>query len=137
MATRARAAAGTRLRICDAAAHGEPPLFTRVDLDGGVSLLDADQALPQPEEHSPLLEPHAPGRPLLSRFEGMRQAGYMGASTRIGGIPAWEQDAEVPVSPLSGKPMTFIAQFPHPTDGTASLFLDYDNLIATVVTQWD
>ena len=43
----------------------------------------------------------------------------------------------VPNSPVDGQPMTFVAQFGHPVSGTAYLFLDRLNLVATVVRQWD
>src|SRR6185312_7328151 len=38
---------------------------------------------------------------------------------------------------VSQKPMTFIAQFPHPVGRTAYVFFDYKNRVATVVKQWD
>jgi hypothetical protein len=67
----------------------------------------------------------------------MFDTGWLGAANRIGGEPGWAQWAQVPASPATGNPMTFLAQFPHPLGGTAYVFLDYEHLIATVVTQWD
>lgn len=127
---------GSRLRICDAADHSPSPCFTRVTTDGSVELL-GDWRPPAPRDWYDVGKEFVADRPLLSPFEGMRSAGYLGTKTRIGGAPNWEQYPEVPESPVSGKPMTFIAQFPHPLGGTAYVFLDYTNLIATVVTQWD
>ena len=49
---------------------------------------------------------------------------------------AGKQDPEVPASPIDGRPMTFLAQFPDPTYGTLYAFLDRVHLIATVVKQY-
>lgn len=127
---------GTRLRICDRASWGgfETPLFTRVSLDGGVELLEALDH-PPCDLSGVTGDRFAVGRPLLSPFEGLRSAGRLGSEWKIGGAANWDQYPEDPVSPVSGAAMTFIAQFEHPLGGKAYCFLDYENLIATVIEQ--
>jgi len=130
---------GNRLRICD---HAEPPdddepLFTKVTLDGDVHPLKLSDRYPQPKFDGYRLRRFGIGRALLSPFEGLRAAASLGARCKIGGAPDWEQYAADPISPKSGKFMTFIAQFDHPLGGTAYAFLDTENLIATVITQND
>lgn len=126
---------GTRLRICDWASHMRELCFTKAGLNGEVELL-GNASPPPPYEHIDM-RPLVPGRKLISPFEGMRDAGYTGSNERIGGAPNWEQYPEVPQSPVDQKLMTFIAQFPHPVGGTAYVFFDYANRVATVVKQWD
>jgi hypothetical protein len=129
---------GSRLRICDWADPFLGRCFTRVTLDGGVSLHTPAATLPEPGPYSkPSGEFLTAGRPLVSPLEGMRETGRGGTSERLGGVPSWEQDSEWPISPVDYEPMTFVGQFPHPVSGTAYVFLDIPNLIATVVKQWD
>jgi hypothetical protein len=128
---------GSRLRVCDWAEHIGELCYTRVDLDGGVKLWGEIKPPDVPPSYRGPTEPYIPDRPLLSPREGTRESGGLGAGSRLGGIPAWEQDPEVPNSPVDDRPMTFLGQFPHPDGGTAYAFLDYRHLIATVVTQWD
>ena len=128
---------GTRLCICDWVAPCGQPCFTRVGLDGSVALVGSEK--PPAPVHPVRLPavPFVPGRALISPFEGMQRAAYLGERNRIGGAPCWEQYPQVPESPVSKKEMTFIAQFEHPTGGMAYLFLDYKNLIAAAIKQWD
>ena len=130
---------GKRLRICDAAKPDEDgePTFTRVDVNGNVKAYGIFKNYPKPEEGLPDAcgELFVPGRSLESPFEGMWSAGGLGSDQRLGGAPAWVQDAQDPLSPKSGEPMTFIGQCEHPLGGTAYCFLDFKHLIAAVVTQ--
>ncbi len=128
---------GTRIRICDWPSYSDTLCFTKIDLDGGAKLLGDHQPPDIDKYYKGPLSPFVDDRPLVSPFEGTRAAGGIGAEYHIGGVPNWEQEPDIPLSPVDAQPMTFIAQFPHPNDGTAYVFLDYRNLIATVLTQWD
>ena len=130
---------GTRLRVCDWVDHDYlNPCFTRVGLDGEVALLEqptSTEVMGEPDRtHDPLV----PGPAFYSSIDGEDDGpGFASYHARIGGGPGWEQEPDVPISPDSGEPMTFIAQFPHPNGCMAYVFLDPINLIATVVTQCD
>jgi hypothetical protein len=127
---------GTRLRVCGWADPVDKPCFTKVGLAGEVNLCEGPAAPAPNPRYQPNRATSVPGRKLISPFEGLREAGYLGTRIRIGGAPEWEQDPEVPLSPADGKPMTFIGQFPDPVDGsTAYVFLDYQHFIACVVHQ--
>ena len=128
---------GQRLRICDSANHLFTRCFTKVYLDGRVELWDGFEPPSAKDVYLDSTNTLVCGRQLVSPFEGMHDSGWLGATARIGGVPQWEQDEETPCSPANGKRMTFIAQFHHPLGGTAYVFLDYDAMIATVVTQRD
>jgi hypothetical protein len=130
---------GTRLRVCDWVDHDDfNRCFTRVGLDGAVALLEQPKntvVMGEPDcTHAPLV----PGPAFYSDIDGEDGGpGFTSYDAHIGGGPRFEQDPEIPKSPDSGEPMTFIAQFPHPDGCTAYVFLDPINLIATVVTQCD
>ena len=128
---------GIRLRVCDWASQMDEVCYTKVDTAGKVELLADCDPPPVDEIFRGPYPGLVPERPLISPFEGMRDSGYLGESNRVGGAPNWEQYPEVPPSPIDSSPMTFLAQFPHPTGGTAYIFLDYRHLVAAVVTQWD
>lgn len=130
---------GRRLRICDAASATPDTFFTRVDLDGGVKPISMLQKFPKPEAGCEHARPgYVLGRPLVTPFERLEACGgQLGTEHRFGGAPNWEQYPEDPMSPDSNEPMTFFAQVGHPLGGTAYVFLDIDNLVAAVVTQYD
>lgn len=130
---------GTRLRVCDwADCDPDNPCFTRVGLDGEVALLEQPASTAVMGEPKRIHAPLVPGPAFYSALDGEDNGpGFASYREHIGGGPGWEQEPEVPISPDSGEPMTFIAQFPHPNGCTAYVFLDPINLIATVVTQCD
>lgn len=131
---------GTRLVICGEVEPSGEPFMTRVTLDGKAAIYPGE-----PERLVPTTGPTPSlpaksmvnGRALMSPFEGLREAGYLGSRDRLGGVPAWEQDAEVPVSPASGERMKVLGQRPYPDGGTAYVFMDVPNLICAVVQQYD
>jgi hypothetical protein len=129
---------GTRLRVCDWP-HADPkPCFTRVGLDGAVTLISQPERTEDAGAPGRIHAPLVPGPAFYSNLDGEDDGpGSSSYDNLIGGSPRWEQEPEAPVSPDSGEPMTFIAQFPHPLGCTAYVFLDPIHLIATVVTQCD
>lgn len=128
---------GTRLRVCDWSDHIEVLCVTRVSLNGYVSLYGSPPARAIGVGNGKWTKHLQLGRSLVFSYEGHRDAGYVGTEWRLGGLPRWEQYSEWQFSPIDGKPMMFLAQFPHPNGGTAYAFLDRENLVATVITQWD
>jgi hypothetical protein len=132
---------GSKLRVCDRAAPDDQydgnPFFTRVTLDGGVSLYDPDTAIPKSILSDLVTEVSVLSRPIVSPFEGLNDAGELGAENRIGGAPSWDQYPADPMSPVDGKPMLFLARCEHPVGGNAYIFIDERNLIAAVVSQSD
>ncbi|GAA5497647.1 hypothetical protein Rhal01_03843 [Rubritalea halochordaticola] len=130
--------AGTRLRFCYPAEPEEfDPFFTRVTLNGGVSLFDSNFPTPNPENDYQPGSPLTSGRPLLSPCEGLDELDDIGAIDRLGGLPSQRCEPYYPESPVSGKLMTFIAQFPHPAEGRLYTFLDKENLIAATVWEYE
>lgn len=128
---------GTRLRVCDWEDHIGKLCVTRVSLDGDVAVHGKPPTKAIDDGPEEGVRPLQLGRPLVFPYEGHREAGYVGTDSRLGGLPYWEQYSEWQFSPIDGKPMMFLAQFPHPNGGTAYAFLDRENLVATVITQWD
>ncbi|GAA5494487.1 hypothetical protein Rhal01_00648 [Rubritalea halochordaticola] len=129
---------GTRIRICYPAEPDEfTPFFTKITLDGGVSLLDDSFPTPTPEDDYQPCYPLTTGRKLLSPCEGLNQLEDIGATNHIGGLPSQRCEPYYPESPVSGELMTFIAQFPHPSEGRLFVFLDKENLIAATIYEYD